>query len=189
MQTALDQSTIETLSVSGMNVFYIDGLMPTEEVAQFSKIASTLSFHRSERSHEGDEYLSFSADFQIEQFSDKVKVGRISDELIENLYPGAGYQMYRAYLNMSNYGDVEYPHKDCGPDDKDITVLYYAHDQWNKDWGGETFFYDGEDVKAAISPIPGRFLIFPGIIEHVGTVPTRVCKTPRFSMVMKYKIH
>ncbi len=187
MQTALDQSTIQTLSVSGENVFYVDGLMLPEEVEHFSKVASSLSFRRAERSHDGDEYSSFSTDFQVEQFSSKVKIGRVSDELINNLYPHSGYELYRAYINMSHYGDVEYPHTDCAPDDDDITVLYYAHHQWNRDWGGETFFYQGQNVVAAISPIPGRFLIFPGAIDHVGSVPTRICKTPRFSLAMKYK--
>jgi hypothetical protein len=174
--------------VDGQSVYYVDNLVPKEEVDKFSRIAEKLSFTKTEISHERDEYLSFKVNFKTENFHEKVKMGRISEDLIRQLYPAKQYRLYRAYLNMTNFGDVEYPHTDCARDEEDITILYYAHGNWDKSWGGETYFYSRDEVELAISPKAGRFLIFPGAVEHVGTVPTRICKTSRFSLVMKYKL-
>jgi len=183
---------METIQISekkigDYKVFYVDDAMEESEVREFHKIVSKLSYVEAERSHEEDEYLSFRVDFNTEQLSNRLKVCKLSDELLENIFPDSRFELYRAYINMTNYGDVEYPHTDCEIHEKDITVLYYAHSIWKKEWGGETLFYDKDDSALAVAPRSGRFVVFPGAIEHVGTVPSRVCTVPRFSVALKYK--
>lgn len=34
------------------------------------------------------------------------------------------YRLFRVYVNLSNYVDIEYPHYDCPRDREDITILY-----------------------------------------------------------------
>lgn len=175
-------------NISGHQVFFVDDLLEKSEVSQFYAIVKKLSYVKAERSHEGDEYLSFRVDFNTEDLSSKLKVGQVSENLLSDLIPDKQYELYRAYINMTNYGDVEYPHTDCSVDQKDITVLYYAHNQWEQDWGGETLFYDDDSSALAVAPTPGRFVVFPGAILHVGTVPSRICKVPRYSMALKYRL-
>jgi SM-20-related protein len=179
---------IKEKSIFGDTVYCIDNLMTEKEIADLYEIVIKLPFIKAERSHEKDEYLSFRADFLTDKFEKQLKVGAIARKLLTNLYPGKRLALWRAYINMSNFGDVEYPHTDCQAGENDITILYYAHKEWKKAWGGEIMFYHDNEVVHAITPKAGRFVVFPGIIEHVGTVPTRICKHSRYSFAMKYKV-
>ena len=174
--------------IGDQSIYYIDGLLSKKEIDGISNVVEKLPFVKAERSHAKDEYLSFRVDFLPEKFEDQHRVGIVARSLLMELYPDLKFKLWRAYINMTNYGDVEYPHFDCSSKEKDITVLYYAHNNWDKSWGGEILFYKDDEAELAITPIPGRFLIFPGVIQHVGTVPSRICKTSRFSFAMKYKL-
>jgi SM-20-related protein len=175
-------------SIQGDTVYCIDNLMTGQEISDLYDIVTKLAFVKAERSHEKDEYLSFRVDFLPEKFEKQLKVGSIARNLLTRIYPDKNLKLWRAYINMSNFGDVEYPHTDCQKGEKDITILYYAHKQWEKAWGGEILFYANDEVVHAITPKAGRFVVFPGIVEHVGTVPTRICKNSRYSFAMKYKL-
>jgi Rps23 Pro-64 3,4-dihydroxylase Tpa1-like proline 4-hydroxylase len=87
---------------------------------------------------------------------------------------------------VSSYGDVAYPHRDCAIERDDITVLYYVNKDWHYKYGGETIFYEKKDSKLALLPKPGRFVIFPGSIEHMGSVCSRICKETRITLALKY---
>jgi len=60
--------------------------------------------------------------------------------------------------------------------------------QWDVEWGGETLFFDSAmDAQVAVSPRPGRLVMFDGSILHVGRPPNRICYTSRFTLALKIK--
>lgn len=168
-------------------IHVIDGAVAEPDVKEFFNFVSGLSFRRNERDHDGDLYPIFSVDFKPD-FMEETAIGNIAAKLLQRIYPESCFQLFRSYINMSHYGDLEYPHRDCAVKGTDVTVLYYVNLKWDYQWGGETMFYEGGDTRLAVLPKSGRFLIFPGSIEHIGSVPSRACNESRFSLAMKYKM-
>ncbi|WP_212004681.1 2OG-Fe(II) oxygenase [Chitinophaga sp. HK235] len=175
--------------VQGENIHIIDDTFSEEEIQAFFEYVEELPFRRKEKSNEYDNFPIFSTDFDPVVFEESTYIGQKARLLLETYVPeGKHYNLFRAYVNLSTYGDVEYPHYDCQADQKDITVLYYVNLKWNNTFGGETIFYEEHDTRLAILPKPGRFVIFPGKIEHMGSVASRICKTPRYSLALKYNL-
>jgi hypothetical protein len=102
--------------------------------------------------------------------------------------PAFGYRPYRAYTNVASYGDMLFSHVDCLPGQHDLTALWYICERWDLEWGGETMFYDAADeVACAVTPRPGRLVIFDGAIKHAGRPPNRVCYAPRYTLAIKFE--
>ena len=79
-----------------------------------------------------------------------------------------------------------YAHCDCGPDQRELTALWFMATEWEPEWGGETLFFDRTgDAMFCVSPRPGRLVLFDGAIPHVGRPPTRICYTPRYTFAIK----
>ena len=175
--------------VDEKEIHIVDDILSTDEIEAFYEYACELPFKRSERSFAADQFPIFSVDFDSSRFDDTSFIGQKARGLLELYCKNASqYKLGRSYINMSNYGDVEFPHYDCAPEKDDITVLYYVNKEWNYKYGGETMFYSGKDTRLAILPTPGRFVIFSGNIEHMGSIATRICKEPRLSLALKYKL-
>ena len=173
--------------VDKKKIYIIDGAVEQPEIADFFGFVNNLSFKKNERDHDSDQYPIFSVDFKPE-FLEETTIGITARKLLDQQYPNQRFDLFRSYINMSHYGDLEYPHRDCHPNGNDITILYYVNITWDYQWGGETMFYENGDTRLAVLPTPGRFLIFPGSIEHIGTIPTRACNKSRFSLALKYKL-
>lgn len=106
-------------------------------------------------------------------------------ELIrDNLSPG--HVPVRVYANGHTYGGDGHLHTD---DERPghFTSIYYAHDSWEVNWGGETVFFDpaGQDVVKSVYPRPGRLVQFPGYIPHAARSPSRDCPALRAVFVVK----
>ncbi len=102
--------------------------------------------------------------------------------------PAFGYRPYRAYTNASSFGDMLFTHTDCLPGQHDLTALWYLCESWDLEWGGETMFYDANDeVACAVTPRPGRLVIFDGAIKHAGRPPNRICYAPRYTFAIKFE--
>lgn len=98
----------------------------------------------------------------------------------------SAYRIYRCYCNHAAYGDMLFTHTDCQPGVHDLTALWYIAPEWNVEWGGETLFYDSSmDAQVAVTPRPGRLLVFDGSLTHVGRPPNRVCYAPRYTLAFK----
>lgn len=105
---------------------------------------------------------------------------------LQSVMPGKAFRAYRSYTNYAAYGDVLSIHTDCQPGADEYTALWYLALRWEPDWGGETLFYDdGHDAQAAVSPRPGRLVVFHGAIPHAGRPPERTCLVPRYSFAIK----
>lgn len=90
----------------------------------------------------------------------------------------------RIYANLNLFGDHQFAH-----DDGDVwTALSFVNDEWHPDWGGELMLYEPGRPAApawAIQPLPGRMVIFDGLIPHRGGVPSKHCLLPRISVALK----
>lgn len=179
--------TIREETIDGKKIYVIDGEVKQDLIEEFYTFVKGLPFTRNERDHDDDSYPIFSVDFQTEAFQAETDIGQIASNLLKGLYPTQSFHLFRSYINMSHYGDLEYPHRDCSVKGTDVTVLYYVNRKWDNVWGGETLFYEKGDTKFAVLPQPGRFVVFPGAIEHIGSIPTRACNESRFSLALKYK--
>lgn len=178
-----------TETVQGENIYIIDDVLSEEEILAFFEYVEELPFRRKEKSNEYDNFPIFSTDFDTVVFEESTYIGQKARQLLQMFVPeGKNYHLFRTYVNLSTYGDVEYPHYDCPADKEDLTVLYYVNNKWNNSFGGETIFYEDHDSRLAILPKPGRFLIFPGRIEHMGSIASRICKAPRYSLALKYNL-
>ncbi|MCX2431628.1 2OG-Fe(II) oxygenase [Pedobacter sp. GR22-10] len=179
---------IRTDDIDGRKIFIVDKCLSDEEIKNFYTLVKGLSFTRTEKDHENDQYPIFSVDFIPDKVDGKTAVGLKSRELINRFYPDLDYRLYRSYINMTHYGDMEYPHKDCSDEENDLTIVYYVNEIWDYIWGGETIFYSEKDPRVLVLPKPGRFVLFHGNIEHMGSIPTRECTTSRFSFALKYRL-
>jgi hypothetical protein len=64
--------------------------------------------------------------------------------------------------------------------------LWFIAPDWNVEWGGETVFFDSVmDAQIAVSPRPGRLVLFDGSLTHVGRPPNRICYAPRYTLAFK----
>ncbi|WP_365980691.1 DUF6817 domain-containing protein [Sphingomonas sp.] len=97
-----------------------------------------------------------------------------------------GHVPVRVYANGHTYGGDGHQHKDSERAGH-YTALYYAHPDWEANWGGETLFFDaaGRDVVKAVHPRPGRLVFFPGVIPHAARSPSRDCPALRAVIVVK----
>ncbi|AMQ00391.1 2OG-Fe(II) oxygenase [Pedobacter cryoconitis] len=174
--------------IDGKEIHIIDDIFSVAEIEAFYEYVNSLSFRKREKSLSYDEFPIFSTDFIPATFETETFIGKKSREILNQINSaGKDYEMCRSYINLCAYGDVEYPHFDCDPDQSDITVLYYVNKFWDYKYGGETIFYENKQSRLAILPTPGRIVIFPGNIEHMGTIPTRICKLSRYSLAMKFR--
>jgi SM-20-related protein len=69
----------------------------------------------------------------------------------------------------------------------DFTSIYYPHESWNANFGGETIFFNGNgnDILKAVFPKPNRLVVFPGLIPHVARGVSRSCPVLRITLMFK----
>ena len=109
------------------------------------------------------------------------------DWLTEGLL--AGHRLVRCYANGQPFGAEGTVHTDS-VSDLSFTTIYYPHERWDVNWGGETLFFNREktDIVAAIYPRPNRLLMFPGTIPHVARGVSRVCPVLRITLMFKTEL-
>jgi len=97
-----------------------------------------------------------------------------------------GHVPVRAYANGHTFACDGHIHSDSDRPGH-FTSIYYAHPEWNGNWGGETLFFDADrsDVVATAFPKPGRLVHFNGNIFHAARSPSRDCPALRSVVVIK----
>lgn len=105
-------------------------------------------------------------------------------QAVERLFPGERQVFQRSHVNSLVFGDTATPHRDCDEHRDNVTVLYFVNREWERDWGGEIVFYDeADEAVAAVSPRPGRVVLFRGAAVHRVGVPQRQCHMERLTLV------
>jgi hypothetical protein len=93
--------------------------------------------------------------------------------------------LLRCYTNSHTFGVEGYPHTDSRRD-ADKTLVIYMNKHWQRDWGGETTIYTGDEIAHAELPKYNRGLIFSGTEWHSARAVTRICPAQRITLMFKY---
>lgn len=96
------------------------------------------------------------------------------------------FTVIRAYSNAYTYGTEGYIHTDS-TNENDLTVLVYLNTTWDRNWAGETVFFNGDDIVRAVLPKLGRMIIFPATMDHVARSVARSCAVDRQILTFKVR--
>ncbi len=173
------------LRVDGREVFVVDDVIGGERLAH---LATWFDFAAAQRV-ESDSADGIDVRSWIVPLESGVVVQQPYSEAIlrevDRCFPGERFTLKRAYCNVVGFGDVLVPHRDSNAA-RDVTALLFVNDTWERIWGGETIFYnDAGDAVHAVSPKPGRLVLFRSRIEHRGTPPSRLCLRSRLTLALK----
>ena len=114
--------------------------------------------------------------------------GSDSKNLILKHIPSERYGFDRGYVNLGIHSDVNQMHVD-GKYYDSKTLLYYANNHWEYNWGGHTAFFDDDgNIKRIVEVKPGRIVIFDGGIPHT-VLPMNIRSSPsyRFTVALKWE--
>ena len=114
---------------------------------------------------------------QDSKIDEKILKTRFGKELI-------GWKLDFGVINVSHPGQTYYEH--THPNQK--VVLYYPNLRWNREWGGETLFYDnkGKNLIFASEYKSNRLILFDGEIPHSIRAPSYLADQYRFTMSFFY---
>lgn len=141
--------------------------------------------NRTEKSQKWDYYLNF---------KDKVEQDllKISNSIIKKYGLDKLFKLKRAYASANTYGFSGEYHFDDGAKEYNeiVTVMFYLNEEWDFDFGGETFFlnHDRNEIEYAIIPKPARALIFDGFIYHGPRPLSKFCNQLRMVLTFKYEL-
>lgn len=174
-------------NVDGRIIHVIDGLFGPDEIGRLHRsllLADFTCLHASRESTR--KYREWMADFSVSDFTAHWVFPTL-EQIVHSLYPESRrYSCYSAFCNAFSYGDITFCHHDAEQDDH-ISLLYYVNSEWDKDWGGETVFFDSAgDARACIGVVPGRLIAFPGDVVHRAGVPTRACHEIRLTLSVRF---
>ena len=181
-------SATRTVQVGGRDVFVIDGLVPVEESTRYFKAISQASFTRTESARpDSREFRHWVCEMPLENLP-RTSLWQATEQVVTRVRTGERYVPYRVYTNYSSYGDMLLTHVDAVAGSRELTALWYLCESWDTEWGGETLFYDDAgDAQIAVSPRPGRLLLFDGAIRHAGKPPNRNCPVARYTFAIKLR--
>jgi SM-20-related protein len=174
--------------VSGRDIFVFDGLVAPEESTRYFHALSQAAFTRTEIARpENQEYRHWACEMPLENLP-KISLWPATQTAVLAARPGELHRPYRVYTNFASHGDLLLTHVDALPGARELTALWFVAERWDTEWGGETLFYDDQgDAQIAVSPKPGRLLLFDGAIRHAGKPPNRNCYVPRFTLAIKLR--
>ena len=98
----------------------------------------------------------------------------------------AGHTLVRCYANGMAYGMDGSVHLDASAAGN-YTAVYYPHQRWSPNWGGETIFYNAKEnrVVACMYPKPNSVVVFDGRIPHRANGVTRIFPGVRITLMFK----
>ena len=177
-----------TASVDGRDIFVFDGLVPASDAAQYFSAMSRASFTRTETARpDSQDVRHWVCEMPLENLP-KISLWPATQAAVTHARPGERFLPYRVYTNFASFGDLLLTHVDALHDARELTALWFLSETWDPEWGGETLFYDSNgDAQIAVSPRPGRLLLFDGAIRHAGKPPNRNCYVSRFTFAIKLR--
>jgi SM-20-related protein len=174
--------------IEGRDVFVFDGLVPGEEVTRYFHAISQAAFTRTESARaDSTEYRHWVCEMPLENLA-RISLWQATDAAVRQVRPQERFAPYRVYTNYAAFGDTLLTHVDAAGDARELTALWYLCERWDVEWGGETLFYEPSgDARLAVSPKPGRLLLFDGAIRHAGKPPNRNCPVARYTFAIKLR--
>ncbi|TAJ23976.1 MAG: hypothetical protein EPO67_24455 [Reyranella sp.] len=183
-------SSVESRPLGEQRLFVVDGLFKPDFVRVLHEILSRQSFSLSDYDTEATERIRhWKSEFAPEFFAANPLLRSWHDSVVAKtaeLFAGTTLKLERVHANAHLFGDHQNPHHDIVPG---VTALYFANPDWEKDWQGETIFYDqAGEPRHAVAPLPGRLAVFEGGILHRGGVPARTSFGARTSVAFKFAV-
>lgn len=172
--------------IDGRRIAVYDGLLPEQELLTLWSVLSRAGFTRTEVARpDTADHKHWATEIPVASLQTMPFLAPTLAAM-RQFAPSQDYRAYRSYVNVAHYGDMLFTHTDCLPGAGEITALWYVCDRWDHEWGGETVFFDAsKDVRAAVSPKPGRLALFDGDLLHAGRPPNRICYAPRYTLALK----
>jgi SM-20-related protein len=169
----------------------IDDPFPTNLAEHLSSLGPELNWRFGWASSSDDQARFWHAEVtSIERGSLSVypPINAATDEITGSLLQG--FSVIRSYANGHTSGCHGSPHTDGRGDPNVWVAVYFAHETWDPDWGGELAFYspDMREIIAAVIPRPKRLTVFPGFIPHSVRPLSRFCPVLRISLVWKLRV-
>lgn len=96
-------------------------------------------------------------------------------------------KLHRVYANGLTYGLEGRLHTDSAHCN-DVTALIYVNPFWVPAWAGETLFFGENGLTEAVTPSPGRLILFNGTTPHVARAPSRDCPILRITLMFKFRL-
>jgi len=178
---------VRTRQVGGRDVFVFDGLVPVEESARYFAAISQASFARTESARTDTEFRHWVCEMPLENLP-RTSLWQATERAVQQVRPTERFAPYRVYTNYASFGDTLLTHVDAVAPARELTALWYLCERWDTEWGGETLFYsDDGDAEIAVSPRPGRLVMFDGQIRHAGKPPNRNCPVGRYTFAIKLR--
>lgn len=191
MSTAVSSpsmSAVRQASIEGLQVTVVDSLLSDGELSELYSRLIRSDFQRTESDRDDTaEYKTWARNLP-NQIAARMAVYSRSVEAVSQFATSDEVTLHRAYCNATLFGDMLFSHDDCGVDVPGYyTALWFVCEEWDKDWGGETVFFNNEDdAEFAVSPRPGRLALFDGRIRHCGRAPNRICYATRLTLAFKF---
>lgn len=168
-----------------------DGMVPPQLIADlFYSVHAPAAYRFSGKSNPDDPFGFWLAKIDSEILNAVPAFKQLWLTIDQHITHGA-YRIYHMLVNANNFGDCPTVHVDIPADKPDAegyyTVLYYANDEWQADWAGETVFYNDQrdDIVRSVYPRPGRITVFDSRIPHVSRTPSRNCPMVRYTIAIK----
>lgn len=176
-------------SVDGREIAVFDDLISLEEATRYFVAISHAAFTRTEKARpETADYRHWVCEMPLENLP-RTSLWHATQHAVASMRPNEEYRPYRCYTNFASYGDVLLTHVDSLPGARELTALWFLCDRWDMEWGGETLFFDSAgDAQIAVTPKPGRLLLFDGAVRHVGRPPNRDCLVSRYTFAIKLRL-
>ncbi|WP_295631531.1 2OG-Fe(II) oxygenase [Novosphingobium sp.] len=176
-----------TREIDGERVHIIDGLLDPVIIGMFERLVVDLPYFRSNYDKSKDEPgRHLRHDFGKSMIETFPLLGGFRDDVlarVRQIDAGRGETIEQFFALDQYFGAVQYPHHDTPGG---MTALYFANADWEPDWQGELVFYDKSgEASMLVAPKPGRLCLFNGEIVHRGGVPSPLCRTQRFTVVIK----
>jgi len=173
-----------------MAISLIDNFVGPEELKEINKYTNQKGYSYGWKSHMDKPYMHWNlhiAGSKIFNDENIIEQKDIEFQLFWDIWKRIntrGSKLVRVYSNAYTYGTEGAIHIDSfNPDSK--THMIYINETWNKDWAGETCFFENNEILAAVLPKPGRYIEFPGVIEHAARSVSKFCPVVRKVLVYK----
>lgn len=175
-------------TVDGNDIFVFDDLVPVAETTRYFKAITQASFTRTESATtDTSDVRHWVCEMPLENLP-RTTLWQATERAVMDVRPDGHFLPYRVYTNFASFGDLLLTHLDALPDTRELTALWFLCESWDREWGGETLFYDSKgDAQIAVSPRPGRLLLFDGAIRHAGKPPNRNCPIGRYTFAIKLR--
>lgn len=171
--------------IEPMAVTVHDGLVSAAMVSELFDAIHQPVYHFGQKSNPEDPFGFWIANIPRELIDGDNPIAALW-RLVDTQIAHGQCDIERMYVNAYTYGDCPTIHVDSH-EPGHYTVLYYANEEWDIKWSGETVFYNAErdEIIKAVVPRPGRISVFDGRVPHVAREPNRIAPVVRYTIAIK----